>query len=355
MRSCIGLYKRVTHLSSTSPTSVRSFKTAIVPATMNIIPKSSDDKSSISSSDNAPNNVSNIQYKGQMAFADCEIQPITDLFLQYARRDKLQDQGGCYLTIDGVKELLSSIGERRNDETVAEFFQAADLNNDGKLHLHEFLRAADQVLSKSPARIVLVVGGPGSGKGILCDRMAQECNAVHLSSGEMLREEIKKGTPLGFEVKDIIERGELVSSALMTALIRRRMRDYPGRRVLLDGFPRSLENALDFADLIGKPELALHLNCDDTILMERILMRAKEQSKNGGRSDDNIETALRRLRNYHKAQKPTMDWLREQHIPIVNLDVSGTPESVWNQLLSIGRLMRPVALKASNESPQWDV
>jgi len=123
---------------------------------MNIIPKSSDDKSSISSSDNAPNNVSNIQYKGQMAFADCEIQPITDLFLQYARRDKLQDQGGCYLTIDGVKELLSSIGERRNDETVAEFFQAADLNNDGKLHLHEFLRAADQVLSKSPARIVLV-------------------------------------------------------------------------------------------------------------------------------------------------------------------------------------------------------
>ena len=80
-------------------------------------------------------------------------------------------------------------------------------------------------------------------------------------------------------------------------------------------------------------------------------MRAKEQSENGGRSDDNIETALRRLRNYHKAQKPTMDWLREQHIPIVNLDVSGTPESVWNQLLSIGRLMRPVALKASNESP----
>lgn len=195
------------------------------------------------------------------------------------------------------------------------------------------------------------MGGPGSGKGILCDRMAQECNAVHLSSGEMLREEIKKGTPLGMEVKDIIERGELVSSALMTALIRRRMRDYPGRRVLLDGFPRSLENARDFADLIGKPELALHLNCDDTILMERILMRAKEQSKNGGRSDDNIETALRRLRNYHKAQKPTMDWLREQHIPIVNLDVSGTPESVWNQLLSIGRLMRPVALKASNESP----
>ena len=194
-----------------------------------------------------------IKFKeGRRAFADCEIGPITDLFLSYAKKSKLEDEGGCYLCLDGVKELLTAIGERRNDETVAEFFNAADLNKDGKLHIDEFLKAADQVLSQSPARIVLIVGGPGSGKGILCGRMAKECDAVHLSSGDMLREEVEKGTPIGKEVKEIMARGDLVSSALITALIRRKMRDFPGRRVLLDGFPRSLENAYDFAEIIGK-------------------------------------------------------------------------------------------------------
>ena len=284
---------------------------------------------------------------GEKAFADCEIGPITDLFHQYSKKSKLEDESGCYLRISELKELLHSIGERRNDETVKDFFKAADSNQDGRLHLDEFLKAADQVLGQTPARIVLVVGGPGSGKGILCSRMAKQCDVVHLSSGEMLREEVEKGTFIGNEVRDILARGDLVSSELITALIRRKMRDFPGRRVLLDGFPRNLENARDFSELIGKPELALHLYCDDTILMERILKRGRENNGES-RSDDNIDTALRRLRNYHKAQQPTLNWLKDQHVPIVNLDVSGTPASVWSQLVAIGRLMRPATNISNN-------
>lgn len=287
-------------------------------------------------------NGSNGDNMGSKAFADCELGPVTDLFLQYAKKRDFEDERGSYLCLDGVKDLLESIGERRSEDTVAEFFRYADVNQDGKLHLDEFLVAADQVLGESPARIVLIVGGPGSGKGIMCSRLAAECNAVHLSSGDMLREEVEKGSYLGKEVADIMARGDLVSSALITALIRRKMRDYPGRRVLLDGFPRSLENARDFSELCGKPELALHLTCDDTILMERILKRSRENADGQVRSDDNIDTALKRLRNYHKYHAPTMAWLKEQHVPIVNLDVSGDPDSVWDQLLAIGRLMRPV-------------
>lgn len=144
-----------------------------------------------------------------------------------------------------------------------------------------------------------------------------------------------------------MSRGELVSSAVIVSLLRRRMRAYPGRRVLLDGFPRSLQNALDFAELCGKPELALNLYCDDTILMERILNRAKESAREGGngsrREDDTIETALKRLRTFHKSQRPTLEWLRDNHVPVINLDCSGSQESVWEQLLAIGRLMRPAA------------
>jgi len=198
--------------------------------------------------------------------------------------------------------------------------------------------AADKILGGAPANVVLVVGGPGSGKGVLCQKLAEQCRCIHLSSGELLRDEVQRRTPLGLEVGEIMRRGQLVSSAVITALIRRRMRAFPGRRVLLDGFPRSLENAIDFSDQMGKPELALHLVCDDTILMERILKRSREQP---GRSDDNIDVALQRLRTYHKSHGPTLEWLRECHVPVINLDCSGTPESVWDQLVAIGRLMRP--------------
>ena len=71
------------------------------------------------------------------------------------------------------------------------------------------------------------------------------------------------------------------------------------------------------------------------------------------RADDNISTALQRLRTFHKYHKPTMDWLREQHVPVVNLDCSGTPEIVWDQLLAVGRLMRPVA-KIGTSTPSGE-
>lgn len=283
---------------------------------------------------------------GSIAFAECEADALTDLFHQFAKdpNDGGVDRQGSYLSLNGIRELLISIGEKPDEMMLRRLFFEADHDVDGKLHLQDFLKSADKVLGGAPARIVLVVGGPGSGKGILCDRLAAECGIVHLSSGNLLRDEVKLGTPLGLEVADIMARGELVSSAVITTLVRRRMRKFPGRRVLLDGFPRSLENAHDFLKLCGRPELALHLECDDTILMERIIKRMKEGEQNGTqRADDNISTGLQRLRTFHKYHKPTMDWLREQHVPIVNLDCTGTPEIVWDQLLAVGRLMRPVA------------
>lgn len=130
--------------------------------------------------------------------------------------------------------------------------------------------------------------------------------------------------------------GGLVSSAIMVSLMQKRMKDHPGKRILLDGFPRSQENARDLVTLCGRPELALHLMCDDTVMLERIMKRGES----GERSDDNFQTAIQRVRNYHKYHNLTLEFLREEHVPIVNLDCSATPEGVWEQLRSIGRLMR---------------
>ena len=199
-----------------------------------------------------------------------------------------------------------------------------------------------------------MLGGPGSGKGVLSARLEIECGVVHLSSGDLLRDEVQRDTVLGRQVREIMERGELVSSAVIVTLMRRKMRDHPGKRVLLDGFPRSVQNAHDLVQLCGQPQLALHLQCDDVLLMERILKRGEQASHNESsqegnngteapparRADDNIHTALQRLRSYHKYDGLTVEWLKEHHVPVVNLDCSGDQDSVWEQLCAIGRLMR---------------
>lgn len=265
---------------------------------------------------------------------------IADLFEQYAQ----QRNGIKCLDSTDIERMLIGLGEAPCDGTIQKLFNIADEDGNGFIDYDEFMENAETFLGENPARIILVVGGPGSGKGILSARLVEECGVVHLSSGDLLREEVAQGTKLGLQVKNIMSQGGLVNSAIMVALMKKKMRNHPGKRVLLDGFPRSLENAHDLVAFCGRPELALHLECDDTVLLERIVGRGAT----GGRDDDNFQTALQRIRTYHKHHHQTIDWLREEHVPIVNLDCSGTPESVWNQLTSIGRLMRP-AVKLPSE------
>mmetsp|Transcript_30093 Transcript_30093/g.63388 ORF Transcript_30093/g.63388 Transcript_30093/m.63388 type:complete len:446 (-) Transcript_30093:152-1489(-) len=307
------------------------------------------------SSGHSRRNDANSHHPGSRAFGECEISALSDLFLEFARTSSSVDDLGPYLNLEGIRRLLASVGESPDEDTLKALFDSINVNKDGKLRLDCFLRGADQVLGDSPARIVLVVGGPGSGKGELCKRLERECGAVHLSCGELLRSEVEADTPLGREVRSIMEHGGLVSSAVVTALMRRRMRQYPGKRILLDGFPRSLENARDFVELCGPPELALHLDCEDTVLLERILARGGKSAREAElaaeegnvqalaniRSDDNIHTALNRLKTYHKHHRPTMEWLKSIRVPIVELDCSGSKDEVWGQLMAIGRLMRP--------------
>jgi adenylate kinase family enzyme len=274
---------------------------------------------------------------GRKAFADIEYDALIDLFQSHCN-----DQQDA-LDRSGIHDLLESIGQPSDDQMVEEIFRKGDLNGDGVISLEEFLICADDILGDAPARIVLIVGGPGAGKGFLCQQLEQNCNVVHLSSGALLRAEVERDTVLGREVAGIMERGDLVSSALIVALIRRHMLHHPGKRVLLDGFPRSLENARDLVTLCGKPEMALHCECPDTVMLERILKRKEN------RADDNFETALERIKTYHKYHGVCMDFLRSEGIPIVNLDCSTSKDNVWNQLLAIGRLMRP-AVKVPSQT-----
>lgn len=182
---------------------------------------------------------------------------VSDLFHQYAK----EREGSLALNCDDIRSLLIGLGEDPKDHTIQELFEAADVDGSGTIDLEEFMEHADTFVGGNPARIILVVGGPGSGKGLLSKRLEKECSVVHLSSGDLLRTEVARDSVLGRQVRDIMSRGELVSSAIMVALMKKRMRDHPGKRVLLDGFPRSLENAHDLVKLCGQPELGTFLAC----------------------------------------------------------------------------------------------
>lgn len=292
---------------------------------------------------------------------------IADLFDQYAKERCLlpnqnysneHDDGSVQKSLDihDFQQLLQGIGRNPDKYTLEQTFRVVDIDGNGVIDSFEFLENADALLGDSPARIILVIGGPGSGKGLLSRRLQEECNVVHMSSGDLLRQEVEQQTALGTMVKDVMSRGELVSSALMVALMKKQMKNHPGKRVLLDGFPRSPENAKDLVSLCGRPELALHLVCDDTVLMERIMKRGKQASEGSEnrREDDNFYAALKRLRTFHQFHGVTMEWLKSEHIPIINLDCSGDSESVWQQLVAIGRLMRP-AVRLNNDVLFGDV
>ena len=156
---------------------------------------------------------------GGKAFLASELPAVMDLFSDFA--GDVDDDGKQVLGLDGMKNLLDSVGERPSEDDLAALFEAADADGNGTVDLDEFLHAADAFLGTHPARCCLVVGGPGSGKGVLCDRLVAECNVAHVSSGDMLREEVAAGTPLGKECAAIMERGDLVPSSTITTLLRR--------------------------------------------------------------------------------------------------------------------------------------
>jgi SpoVK/Ycf46/Vps4 family AAA+-type ATPase len=118
-------------------------------------------------------------------------------------QEALLDLMQCYgkvrngqLTLDlhDVRDMLKSVGENPTDDVIEKLFEVADVDRNGLIDSDEFITHSEMFLSGRPARIILIVGGPGCGKGLLCERLQKECNVVHLSSGELLRHEVAQGT-----------------------------------------------------------------------------------------------------------------------------------------------------------------
>ncbi len=176
---------------------------------------------------------------------------------------------------------------------------------------------------------LLFLGPPGAGKGTQAQLLAQSQGLLHLSTGDLLRAEVKAGSELGREAEAVMARGELVSDELVLAIVRSRLQQCSGGW-LLDGFPRNLSQAeaLDALLLeLGQPiELVVLMELDDALLIQRLLSR--------GRSDDNEEVIRHRLTVYREQTTPLISHYRDLGL-LQAVEAAGTVEEIAARITTL--------------------
>ena len=180
---------------------------------------------------------------------------------------------------------------------------------------------------------LLIIGPQGSGKGTQGERIAQTYGIPAVSTGDVFRANVKEGTPLGLQVKAIIDAGDLVPDELTSAIVRDRLaQDDAAAGFLLDGYPRNLGQVGDLdAFLDGRNEpltavIELSVPRDESI--QRLSLRAAEQ----GRADDNEESIAKRLSIYESETAPILDVYRERGI-VDAVDGVGTLDEVFERIV----------------------
>ncbi|KAL9676853.1 hypothetical protein QQ045_005073 [Rhodiola kirilowii] len=153
------------------------------------------------------------------------------------------------------------------------------------------------------AKVVFVLGGPGSGKGTQCANIVEHFGYTHLSAGDLLRAEIKSGSENGTMIQNMIKEGKIVPSEVTIKLLQNAMIESGNDKFLIDGFPRNEENRAAFEEVTKiVPEFVLFFECSEDEMERRLLGR------NQGREDDNIETIRKRFKVFLESSLPVVEY-----------------------------------------------
>lgn len=160
---------------------------------------------------------------------------------------------------------------------------------------------------------IIIFGAPGSGKGTYSDEIVAKYGMEHISTGDVLRGEIKNGTELGKVAKGYIDNGQLIPDELMIDILAKTYDAMPqGKGVIFDGFPRTIAQAEALKKMLAERNhdmgMMIELVVDEETLMARLLNRALEQ----GRADDNEETIKKRFDVYRSQTAPLADWFEKE-------------------------------------------
>jgi adenylate kinase len=209
---------------------------------------------------------------------------------------------------------------------------------------------------------IALLGAPGSGKGTQAKKLMADRNIPQISTGDMLRAAIAAGTRFGLQAKSIMDAGNLVSDDIMLGIISERLAEPDaGKGFILDGFPRTGQQALDLGDLLdqmGTPlDAAVLMDVDFEILMKRLTGRRTcsltgkllnvyfstqeeldECTTAGGelqqREDDNVDVIGNRLQVYRDQTEPLVEYYRKQG-NLKTVDADGTIDAVYERFLAV--------------------
>lgn len=177
--------------------------------------------------------------------------------------------------------------------------------------------------------IVFVLGGPGSGKGTQCKKLMRDFDLVQVCVGDLLRREAACDSPLGKNIAEIMQRGEIVPGEVTMALLKAELAAVGGEcnGVLIDGFPRAMDQARAFEDLVATCRFVLFFRCEQ----EKMIARLMKRGKTSGRADDNEVVVKRRLRTFIDKTMPVVEHYRERCLLKEVDSGAGNPEEVYQR------------------------
>lgn len=184
-------------------------------------------------------------------------------------------------------------------------------------------------------RNIILFGAPGAGKGTQSAIIREKFDFAYISTGEILRNEIKNGTELGKKAEEIINRGELVSDDIIVGMIKSFISANNNKDLLLDGFPRTVKQAEALDEILNSLQRGeakvVELEVNKDVLMQRLLKRAEIE----GRKDDNEQTIRERFNQYDAKTAAVAEYYKKKGGYISIDGEHGTPQEISVKLIEV--------------------
>jgi len=186
---------------------------------------------------------------------------------------------------------------------------------------------------------VVLLGPPGSGKGTQSKFLVEKFGFIQISTGDLLRDQVQqKDSLMGKEISEIMNNGELVPDEIVIKLIIGKITIFKNKNIIFDGFPRNINQAKVLDESLEKISVSLDkavfINVDYEILKERIISRINESGDDNKRSDDNVQTLVKRIDVYKKNTLPIVEYYKEKGI-LSEINGMLEIEEVSQQILKI--------------------
>ena len=179
---------------------------------------------------------------------------------------------------------------------------------------------------------IVIFGAPGSGKGTQSERIVEKYGINHISTGDVLRAEIKNGTELGKTAKGYIDQGQLIPDELMIDILASVFDSFKDSKgVIFDGFPRTIAQAEALKKMLAERGQDVSVMVDLEVPEDELMVRLIKRGKDSGRADDNEETIKKRLHVYHSQTAPLIDWYKNER-KYQHINGLGTMEGIFAEI-----------------------